>query len=230
MTRSLPIISTGGFVSGFGRTQPAAVFSVSGPLRELSAIFPPESVACLQLADNGRRFPFRALGPGLFLIGSGPSCDLRLGETGVPSLHSMIRIDETGAQAVLLCDGPPLCVRGAQVPCADLTDGDSLEIGQFRAVYRVLQSAGAAELCGYEEAAELRLRLPELPRPATGSVGTPAADSLMQLESQVAQHLRQLDDLQQQQRLLAENLQELLRQLEMLRIDRAGPGTLRASA
>jgi hypothetical protein len=46
----------------------------------------------------------------------------------------------------------------------------------------------------------------------------------------VAQHLRQLDDLQQQQRLLSENLQELLRQLEMLRIDRAGPGTLRASA
>lgn len=230
MIRILPIGSTGGFASGFCRTQPTAVFSVSGSLKELAAIFPPESVACLQLADNGRRFPFRALSSGLFLIGSGSSCDLRLGEAGVPSLHSMIRIDETGAQVVLLSDGPSLCVRGAEVACADLRDGDSLEIGEFRAIYRVLQSAGVTELSGNDELLESHLRLPDPSQPATGTSGTSVTDSIRQLESQVAQSLRQLDELRQQQRLLSENLQELQRQLEALRVDRAASGMLRASA
>ena len=217
-------------MSGFGRIQPAAVFSVSGPLRDLSAIFPPESVACLQLADNGRRFPFRALAPGLFLIGSGPSCDLRLGEAGVPSLHSMIRIDESGAEVVLLCDGPPLFVRGAPVPCADLTDGDLLEIGEFRAVYRILPAAGMAETSGCDEVSEPRLRIPEPSVPIAGSAGKAVVNPILQLELQIAQNLRLLEELQQQQRVLSETLQELSRQLELLRAERAVSPGFRVSA
>ncbi|MEY3172665.1 MAG: hypothetical protein RLZZ436_578 [Planctomycetota bacterium] len=215
---------------GFFRCSPAAVFVVSRPLKDLTAILPGDTVACLQLADNGRRIPVRALTPGLFLIGSGPSCDLRLGEAGVPSLHSMIRVEDSGSQIALLCGGPPLLVRGLQVSCADLTDGDVLQIGGFRAVYRSVQATMAALHAGAgDESREQMLRLPE----ADGSPAIKArasADRLEELTCQLAENFRTLGDLQERQRALTASMQHLAEQLELLRFDQAGLPARRASA
>lgn len=214
---------------GVSPGRPAAVLIVSRPLKDLTAIFPRDTVACLQLADNGRRIPFRALTPGLFLVGSGPSCDLRLGEAGVPSLHSMIRVDETGSQIALLCGGPPLFVRGTQVSCADLADGDLLEIGGFRAVYRSVQAA-MAELqeAASGESKKQRLRLPEsIPvSPLLRSAGDPFSE----LSLQLSDNLRMLGELQQRQRVLTESTQKLAEQLELLRLDYEAQPARRASA
>ncbi len=209
--------------------RPAAVLVVSRPLKDLTAIFPRDTVACLQLADNGRRIPFRALTPGLFLVGSGPSCDLRLGEAGVPSLHSMIRVDETGAQIALLCGGPPLLVRGVQVSCADLADGDLLEIGGFCAVYRSVQAAmSALQEAATEDAKEQRLRLAENP-PSPAMVRSPG-DAISELACQLSDNLRLLAELQQRQRVLTESTQKLAEKLELLRVDSEVQPARRASA
>lgn len=204
---------------------------MSRPLRELSAIFPQDSVACLQLADNGRRFPFRALTQGLFLIGSGPSCDLRLGETGVPSLHSMIRIDESGAQIALLCDGPPLIIRGSSVTCADLADSDSLQIGEFCAVYRTLPTLSNAEPLLPDHTHPQMLQIPSslLPQNSTHP-DPPAPDPLLMLESRIAENFRILAELRNQQQALADSLQQLSLQLTLIRSERPPTTPLRASA
>ena len=212
------------------RCQPTAVLIVSRPLKDLTAILPQDTVACLQLADNGRRIPFRALTPGLFLIGSGPSCDLRLGESGVPSLHSMIRVDETGAQIALLCAGPPLFVRGLQVPCADLADGDVLEIGGFRAVYRsVLPIVAAIHEPVAEESHEQMLRLPEAAQ-GQHSPGGDLCETIEKLSSRLADQLRMLVELQENQRLLSQSMQQLSDQLKALRKDHESGPPRRASA
>ncbi len=204
---------------GAFRCRPAAVLIVSRPLKDLTAILPQDTVACLQLADNGRRVPFRALTPGLFLIGSGPSCDLRLGESGVPALHSMIRVDETGAQIALLCAGPPLIVRGIQVSCADLADGDVLEIGEFRAVYRSIQATMAAlDSESPEESCEQRLRLPETVAPGCPSVEY-SGETIELLSGRLADQLRILNEIHEHQRILAESMQQLAEQLQLLRLN-----------
>lgn len=212
------------------RCQPTAVLIVSRPLKDLIAILPQDTVACLQLADNGRRIPFRALTPGLFLIGSGPSCDLRLGESGVPSLHSMIRVDETGAQIALLCAGPPLFVRGVQVPCADLADGDILEIGGFRAVYRSFLPtiAGLHEPVA-EESQEQMLRLPEAAE-AQHPPGGDLSETIEKLSCRLADQFRILVELQENQRLLSLSMQQLSDQLKALRKDHESRPPRRASA
>ena len=231
----IPITSTGGFVPGEFRCQPTAVLIVSRPLKDLTAILPQDTVACLQLSDNGRRIPFRALTPGLFLIGSGPSCDLRLGESGVPSLHSMIRVDETGAQIALLCAGPPLFVRGLQVPCADLADGDVLEIGGFRAVYRSVLPIVAAihEPVAHEpvaeESQEQMLRLPEAAQ-VQHSPGGDLSETIEKLSSRLADQLRMLVELQENQRLLSQSMQQVSEQLKAFRKDHESRPPRRASA
>ena len=226
----IPITSAGGFVPGEFRCRPTAVLIVSRPLKDLTAILPQDTVACLQLADNGRRIPFRALTPGLFLIGSGPSCDLRLGESGVPSLHSMIRVDETGAQIALLCAGPPLFVRGVQVPCADLADGDILEIGGFRAVYRsVLPTIAALHEPVAEESQEQMLRLPEAVN-AQHFPGGDLSETIEMLASRLADQFRVLVELQENQRLLSQSMQQLSDQLKALRKDHESRPPRRASA
>jgi hypothetical protein len=96
----------------------------------------------------------------------------------------MIRVDETGSQIALLCGGPPLFVRGTQVSCADLADGDLLEIGGFRAVYRSVQAAMVAlQEAASEESKEQRLRLPEsVPvSPLLRSAGDPFSELSLQL-------------------------------------------------
>ena len=110
-------------------------------VRDYTAFLPADAIACLKLAANGRRFPFRPLTNGLFLIGSGPSCDLRLGESGIPSLHS--RIEISGKTATISCigDNPGLFINGQPAVSARLADGDLIEIGDFRAVFQFCQSA-----------------------------------------------------------------------------------------
>jgi predicted metal-dependent phosphoesterase TrpH len=53
---------------------------------------------------------------------------------------------------------------------------------------------------------------------------------ILQLELQIAQNLQLLEELQQQQRVLSETLQELSRQLELLRAERAVSPGFRVSA
>jgi len=105
-------------------------------VRDYTALLPADAIACLKLADDGRRFPFRPLTHGLFLIGSGPSCDLRLGGSGIPSLHSRIEICGGSANISCIGEGPGLFINGQPAVSSRLADGDLIEIGDFRAAFQ----------------------------------------------------------------------------------------------
>lgn len=104
-------------------------------------LLPGDTVACLRLADDSRRFPFRPLSPGLFLIGSGPSCDLRLGEAGIPAIHSVIDVSKDAAKIFRIAREPELVINGEAVDSAKLHGGDLIEVGVFRAAWQPLQEA-----------------------------------------------------------------------------------------
>ncbi|HAV31984.1 MAG TPA: hypothetical protein DC058_10825, partial [Planctomycetaceae bacterium] len=154
-------------------------------VRDFSALLPPNTVACLKLANDGRRFPFRPLTAGHCLIGSGAACDLRLGEAGVPSLHSSIELNGTAAARItLLASAPTLCINGQAVSHADLRDGDLLEIGDFRAVFHFCLPTTDATAPPVHRHEELAVRKQLLELAASARSAASESDSAMS-ESQL---------------------------------------------
>ena len=97
---------------------------------------PRDAVAFLRIADSDARFPIRPISEGSFLIGHGTACDLRLGDHEVPALHSILRVTSTSASIALMAERPELVVNGEAVSRAVLQDGDLVEIGDVRLVFR----------------------------------------------------------------------------------------------
>ncbi len=118
-------------------------------MQDITPFLPGDTVAFLRLADDDRRFPFRPIAPGLFLIGHGPCCDLRLGVPEMPPLHSAIQIDTSSAKISRVAESPELYVNGESVTEASLVDGDIIEIGDIRLVF-FLCNAAAEEVVGSE--------------------------------------------------------------------------------
>ena len=63
-------------------------------MEDITPFLPGDTVAFLRIADDDRPFPFRPVSAGLFLIGQGAGCDLRLGHDEMPGLHSVIQLTE----------------------------------------------------------------------------------------------------------------------------------------
>jgi len=213
-------------------------------VRDFSALLPPNTVACLKLANDGRRFPFRPLTAGHCLIGSGAACDLRLGETGVPSLHSSIELNGNSARITLLASAPSLCINGQTVSHADLRDGDLLEIGDFRAVFHfctpTFDSASGSSAAAHPEESLVQQQLLELAasaRSAANESDSPisgsqffaedrsddedpdAEDLILRIElldRRMEDSARALKELVRQQRIVADVLQRMAVQLEQL--------------
>lgn len=106
---------------------------------------PRDAVAFLRVADSDSRFPIRPVSEGSFLIGHGSACDLRLGDQEVPALHSILRVTRLSASITLMAERPELFVNGESVPRAILQDGDIVEIGDVRLVFRFLTENAVSE-------------------------------------------------------------------------------------
>lgn len=104
-------------------------------MEDITPFLPGGTVAYLRLADSDRRFPFRPVCSGLFLIGQGPSCDLRLGMKDIPSIHSVLQVDASVAEIVRVAEEPPLIVNGESVERCELQHGDLIEIGDVRLAF-----------------------------------------------------------------------------------------------
>ena len=107
---------------------------------------PRDAVAFLRIADSDTRFPIRPVSEGAFLIGHGTACDLRLGDHEVPALHSILRVTRSSASITLMSERPELIVNGESVPRAVLHDGDMVEIGDVRLVFRFVTEATAPQI------------------------------------------------------------------------------------
>lgn len=119
---------------------------MEGVVKDIVEYLPEDAVAYLRFAEGDTRFPIRPVPEGDFLIGSGPDCDLRLGDGLLPPLHSILRVSATSASCALMVKRPELVVNGDPVRKADLFDGDLLEIGPYRFVFRFVGEQGRIAL------------------------------------------------------------------------------------
>ena len=79
-----------------------------------------------------------------FLIGSSSRCDLRLGGTQIPPLHTLIVDDGADVWVEAMAAEPPLLVNGRAETSARLADGDRIAIGPIELVAHVHEAASAA--------------------------------------------------------------------------------------
>ncbi len=114
-------------------------------MENIIKFLPRDAVAFLRIADSDSRFPIRPISEGSFLIGHGTACDLRLGDHEVPALHSILRVTRSSATITLMADRPELIVNGESVPRAVLHDGDMMEIGEVRLVFRFVTENAITE-------------------------------------------------------------------------------------
>ena len=126
---------------------------------DITPFLPGDTVAFLRIADDDRPFPFRPVSAGLFLIGQGAGCDLRLGHDEMPALHSVIQLSENAADVNCVAEHPALFVNGEPVRRARLGDGDLIEIGDVRLVFQFCRPQGTAAeaLSNHKPAAAVEL-------------------------------------------------------------------------
>lgn len=101
----------------------------------------------LEVRRGRTRAPRRVVRTRRFLIGAGSNCQLQLGGDDVPILHSILLVDEEGAQIDTVVPSPELFVNGVPQRGARLRDGDVLTIGKFELAVHIQQpvDAGAVE-------------------------------------------------------------------------------------
>lgn len=151
---------------------------------------PRDAVAFLRIADSDARFPIRPISEGSFLIGHGTACDLRLGDHEVPALHSILRVTSASASIALMAERPELVVNGETVSRAVLCDGDLVEIGDVRLVFRFVSDKATSGSA---------LALPPLSDEAETAVDvTPSTElSATELVSGLEQEFKLLNELQE---------------------------------
>lgn len=89
----------------------------------------------LEVLQGRTQYRDRPVTTNRFLIGSGPACDLRLGGSEIPAVHSFIVCDPEGITLEALAPAPALIHNGHPVISTQLQDGDVIRIGtlEFRA-------------------------------------------------------------------------------------------------
>jgi hypothetical protein len=144
-------------------------------------IIPPNTMGYFRVTSNSGSHPIQLIDSGDFLIGSGGQCQLRLGAPEIPDVHSILKTDGSSAVLEALSHSPQILLNGTPVTTTTrLSDGDLLEISQYRLLYRVA-------------AADQRITLNEsdfahIGEPAQGTENA-AAPNAEELVDQLAQEL-----------------------------------------
>lgn len=101
-------------------------------------IYPDNTVGYFRIASETGRQPIEPVAVGTLRIGSGPDCHLRLGDELVPGVHTVLTVDSEQVLLQCLHTEQPAHVNGLPTLECKLHDGDLLEIGQHRLLYRSL--------------------------------------------------------------------------------------------
>ena len=94
----------------------------------------PLPLLVLEICSGRTQFPLRPVRSTRFLIGAGEGCDLQLGGTDMPPLHSIVHVDRVETLLETVALSPPLKVNGLVVESVLLQDGDQISIGPFEFV------------------------------------------------------------------------------------------------
>jgi len=109
-------------------------------------IYSNDAVGYLRLASRTTRHPIEPLSPGKFAIGSDVGCQLRLGEDGIPGVHTILDVEADCVHVRCVVSEPQLLVNGQPAQQCDLHDGDLVEIGTHRMLLRLLSADGRIPL------------------------------------------------------------------------------------
>lgn len=136
-------------------------------------IYPDDTIGYFRIASATGRQPIEPVGLGQFLLGSAPHCQLRLGDPGLPDVLTVLLVERDSVTLRAEVDTPSILVNGTPVMQCELRDGDLVEIGEHRLLFRLIAEDG-------------RITLDET------AFGT-AADSLQTAEQLVDQLAAQLE-------------------------------------
>lgn len=149
-------------------------------------IYPNNTVGYFRIASVTGRQPIEPVGVGEFLIGSAAHCHLRFGDDGIPAVHTTLHVDR---EIVLLRSSttdPPVLVNGQPETECRLSDGDMLELGKHRLLFRL-------------SAAEHRITLNEdqfaVPEAASQSTNIRDASNAQQLVERLEEQLDLVEEL-----------------------------------
>lgn len=90
----------------------------------------------LEIVKGSTEFPNRPVYEGVFLIGSGSNCDLRIGGSNTPAVHSILRADDGNVHIESLSRKPALRVNSQPCEAATLNDGDHIQVGSIQMIAR----------------------------------------------------------------------------------------------
>ncbi|MBS0264420.1 MAG: hypothetical protein JSS02_20965 [Planctomycetes bacterium] len=91
----------------------------------------------LEVTRGHTRFRRRPVNSPRYLIGSGTSCNLRLGGDEIPALHSIITTNGRDITLEAIAAEPALIVNGVLVASTQLHDGDVIHLGQVELLARL---------------------------------------------------------------------------------------------
>lgn len=99
-------------------------------------IFPNDAVGYFRIASPSRRQPIEPVTVGSFLLGSGSTCHLRFGDDNIPEVHTELTVEPGRVMMSAKAAYPPVYVNGTVETDCRLYDGDLLELGSERLLFR----------------------------------------------------------------------------------------------
>lgn len=99
-------------------------------------VFPNDAVGYFRIASPSRRQPIEPVTVGCFLLGSGSDCHLRFGNDSIPEVHTELTVEPGRVLMSAKAAYPPVYVNGTPETECRLYDGDLLELGTERLLFR----------------------------------------------------------------------------------------------
>lgn len=126
-----------------------------------------DAVAWIGVQSPSMAHRMESVPAGVFQIGSGSTCHLRLGDECIPDVLALIIADRQQARISCQAASPQLLLNGGPIQDSPLSDGDILEAGPYTLVFRRLQTAVVAvkpddEVCTEPSALSAKLLVDRL--------------------------------------------------------------------
>jgi len=117
---------------------------MEGDVRISGQLNTEDAVAWIGVQSPSAPHRIEAVQAGVFHIGRGVSCHLRLGDESIPDVLAAVVADRRQARICCLAEFPQLILNGEPVQDSPLTDGDILEAGDYKLVFRRMQTVALA--------------------------------------------------------------------------------------
>ncbi len=117
---------------------------MEGDVRVSGEMTSGDAVAWIGVASPSSPHRLESVRAGVFHIGRGAGCHLRLGDACIPERLALIVADRHSARVSCQSSSLPLLLNGEPVQDAPLHDGDILEAGPYTLMFRRIRNAALA--------------------------------------------------------------------------------------